>query len=36
MYDGKTEYFINCQFAPEAAEEMKQGCEQVAESFQVE
>jgi hypothetical protein len=36
VFDGGTEYALNCQFTPEAAEEMKRGCEQVVESFQVE
>jgi hypothetical protein len=36
VFDGTTEYALNCQFTPEAAEEMKQGCDQVVESFKVE
>lgn len=35
-FDGRTEYFLSCEFTPEGAEEMKRGCEQVEESFQVE
>lgn len=36
LWDGSTEYWMNCQFTPEHAEEMKRGCDQVEESFQVE
>jgi hypothetical protein len=36
VFDGVTQYFLNCQFTPERAEEMQRGCEQVVESFQVE
>ena len=36
LFDGATEYFLNCQYTPSGAEEMKQGCDQVVESFQVE
>jgi hypothetical protein len=35
-FDRRTEYFVDCEFTPEGAEEMKQGCDQVLESFQVE
>jgi hypothetical protein len=35
-FDERTEYLLNCEFTPEGAEEMKRGCEQVVESFQVE
>jgi hypothetical protein len=35
IFDGTTQYFMNCQFTAEHAEEMKQGCQQVKESFQV-
>jgi hypothetical protein len=35
-FDGRTEYFLNCEFRPERAEEMKRGCNQVVQSFQVE
>lgn len=36
LFDGATEYFLNCQYTPSGAEEMKQGCDQVVQSFQVE
>lgn len=36
VLDGRTVYALNCQFTPEGAEEMRRGCEQVFESFQVE
>jgi hypothetical protein len=36
VFDGLTEYYLYCQFTPEGAEEMKRGCDQVVESFQVE
>jgi hypothetical protein len=36
IYDGRNQYAVNCQFTPEGAEEMKRGCDQVEESFQVE
>ena len=36
VFDDKTQYFLNCQYTPEHAEEMKRGCNQVVESFQVE
>jgi PsbP len=36
VFDGRTEYALNCQFTPEAAEEMKRGCDQAVESFEVE
>ena len=35
-FDGRTEYFLDCEFTPERADEMKQGCEQAVESFHVE
>lgn len=35
LFDGKTEYFVNCQFTPDQAEEMRKGCDQVLGSFQV-
>jgi hypothetical protein len=35
-FDGRTEYLLNCEFTPEGAEEMKRGCTQAVESFQVE
>jgi hypothetical protein len=36
VFAGTTEYYLYCQFTPEAAEEMKQGCDQVEESLRVE
>jgi PsbP len=36
VFNGVTQYFLNCQFTPEGAEEMQRGCDQVVESFQVE
>jgi hypothetical protein len=36
VYDGKTEYFLNCQYTPDGADEMTQGCNQVVDSFAVE
>ena len=36
VLDGRTVYALNCQFTPEGAEEMRRGCDQVIESFQVE
>jgi hypothetical protein len=36
VYDGKTEYFLNCQYTPEGAAEMTAGCDQVIASFKVE
>jgi hypothetical protein len=35
-FDEGTEYFLNCQFTREGAEEMKRGCERVVNSFQLE
>ena len=35
LWDGSTEYWMNCQFTSEHAEEMKRGCDQVEKSFQV-
>lgn len=35
LFEKKTQYFMNCQYTPEHAKEMKQGCDQVEESFQV-
>lgn len=34
IFDGKTEYFLNCQFTADEAEEMQQGCRQVLESLE--
>jgi hypothetical protein len=36
VLDGTTEYYLNCQFTPERAQELKRGCGQAVESFQVE
>jgi PsbP-like protein len=36
VFGGRTQYFLSCEFTPEGAEEMKRGCDQVVESFQVE
>ena len=36
IFDGRTQYFLNCQYTPSGADEMKQGCDQAVESFQVE
>jgi hypothetical protein len=36
VFEGTTQYVLNCQFAPEAAEEMKRGCDLVVDSFHVE
>jgi PsbP len=36
VFDGRTQYFLNCQYTPSGAEEMKSGCDLVVESFQVE
>jgi hypothetical protein len=36
LFDEATEYFLNCQYTPSGAEEMKRGCDQAVESFQVE
>jgi hypothetical protein len=36
VFDGLTEYYLYCQFTPEHAEDMKRGCDQVLESFQVD
>jgi hypothetical protein len=35
VYDGKTEYYLNCQYTPDGATEMKAGCDQAVASFQV-
>ena len=35
VFDGETEYFFNCQFTSDHAEEMLQGCSKALESFQV-
>lgn len=36
IFDGRTQYFLNCQYTPSGADEMKQGCDQAVESFQAE
>jgi hypothetical protein len=36
VFDGKTEYSLNCQFTRGDPEGVARGCEQVVESFQVE
>jgi hypothetical protein len=36
IFDGRTQYFLNCQYTPSGADEMKHGCDQAVESFQVE
>jgi hypothetical protein len=36
VFDEMTEYYLYCQFTPEGAEEMKRGCDQAVESFEVE
>ena len=33
VYDGTTGFFINCQYAPDAQEEILAGCQQVVDSF---
>jgi hypothetical protein len=35
VYDGTTGFFINCQYAPDAQEEILAGCRQVVDSFSV-
>jgi hypothetical protein len=35
-WDGRTEYYFDCEFTPARAEEIRQGCAQVMESFKVE
>lgn len=35
-FDGRTEYFVNCQRTEERAAEMEAGCEQVLDTFVVE
>jgi hypothetical protein len=36
VFDGLTQYTVNCQFTPEGAEEIERGCDQVLSSFRVE
>ena len=33
VYDGRTGFFINCQYAPDSEEEILAGCQQVVDSF---
>lgn len=33
VYDGTTGFFINCQYAPDAQEEILAGCQQIVDSF---
>ena len=33
VYDGRTGFFINCQYAPGAQEEILAGCQQIVDSF---
>ena len=35
IFDGTTEYFLNCQFTSDQAEEMQQGCRKVLDSFRI-
>ncbi|MBA3727696.1 MAG: hypothetical protein H0W94_00525 [Actinobacteria bacterium] len=35
VFDGTTEYFLNCQHTDEHAEEIEAGCDQIVESFAV-
>ncbi len=35
VYNGTTGFFINCQYAPDAQEEILAGCQQVVDSFSV-
>jgi hypothetical protein len=35
VYSGETGFFINCQYAPDAQEEILAGCQQVVDSFSV-
>jgi hypothetical protein len=35
VYDGRTGFFVNCQYAPDAQEEILAGCQQVVDSFTV-
>jgi hypothetical protein len=34
IFDGKSEYFLNCQFTADQAEEIQQGCRKVLESLE--
>jgi hypothetical protein len=33
VYDGRTGFFINCQYAPDSEEEILAGCQQIVDSF---
>jgi PsbP-like protein len=35
VFDGTTEYFLNCQFTDEHQEEIDEGCTQIIDSFEV-
>lgn len=35
LFNGEIEYFFNCQFSEETAEEVQTGCDQILESFAV-
>ena len=35
VFDGDTEYFFNCQFSDEVADELQAGCAQILGSFEV-
>lgn len=35
LFDGKTEYFLNCQFTPEQAEDMIAGCSKALDSLEI-
>jgi hypothetical protein len=36
VFDGTTEYEINCQHTTEKADEVEQGCEQIVRTFKVD
>ena len=35
-FDGTTEYFVNCQYTPARAEEIRRGCDQIIRTFSVD
>jgi hypothetical protein len=35
LFDGKTEYFLNCQLTPDQAEEMTAGCRKAVDTFEL-
>jgi hypothetical protein len=35
VFDGTTEYFLNCQFTDEHSDEIDEGCTQIIDSFEV-